>query len=266
MPAVAEIYSKAGEHTLILNTRCQLIYPFEAPNWTDLRVGFLLSLTQTTLDDDTTTLAENIPLVGDEVPPEDRYWIGLKTNNDLLPLNNGVNFIGFTNFSTGNHNQGTSSVVSSDAGIGTTNAYFWRPKNDFDNPACAYILEGVFDWPRFTDIQQHFAQVPASAGGYATLLMMRITRASGEGGNGNGKGPGGSPTPLTVSIKTGGFSADVLFTNTPTLDLLETNLAAYPAVVQTVTAALPAPDALYLYWPFHSSRLRCHALGFMKFR
>jgi hypothetical protein len=109
----------------------------------------------------------------------------------------------------------------------------------------------------FSGVNPHFVQDVTGAGGYATLLMLRIQRTNSLHG----------PS-LTVSIKQGTHSSDVLFTSTPTLDLLETNMANYPTTVQShqVNRVVHVPDALYCYWPFHNSRLRVHALGFMKFR
>ena len=264
---VAEIFLKGtSDNTLILETRCQLVYPFDAPGWMDLRVGFFLSVCSTSADDPPspiTGLSESIP-----VPPgrggllaQDLFWAGIKSNNDSLPYASQVGFIGFSNSGGNNPGLFPSDLVSSDGGIGTTNNNFWRPRtllrNNIDGPN-ALIIDGVSrPAALFNNVQQHFAQVwdGTSAHPYATLLMLRIVR------------PTSSSRNLTVTIKQGTNSGDVLFTNTPTSDLLETNLSAYPTVVQS--ANIPdmhnIPDSIYLYWPFHQSRLRCHALGFMKF-
>ena len=264
---VAEIFLKGtSDNTLVLDTRCQMSYPLSAPNWMDLRVGFFLSVCSTAVDDPPspiTGLAESIapdPLLG--LPPQDLFWAGIKTNNDSLPYSNNVGFIGYSNSSGNNPGLFSSDLVSSDGGIGTTNNNFWRPRtllrNNVDGPN-AMIIDGSANpfSPRFTNVQQHFAQVwdGTSAFPYATLLMLRIRR------------PNPTSTNLTVTIKQGTNSGDVLFTNTPSANLLENNLSGYPTVVQTVTIVSMRyiPDSIFLYWPFHQSRLRCHALGFMKF-
>jgi hypothetical protein len=258
MPTVAEIYDKGpGEHTLILSRRCALTYPFEVPTWTDLRVGFFLSVTDDTADDTTTGLAETIDVPQLVIPPPENYWwCGIKTNNDLQPTTgNNTGFIGFSNWQNANRALPDSILVSSDAGIGAGPA-FWRPKNEFRDSYSALIHDtgrAIF----FSNVQPHFPQDTATvAAGYATLLMLRIQR----------------PTPasraLTVTIKQGTTSGDVLFSNDPSLDRLETNMASYPSVVQshsTLGDMINIPNALYLYWPFSNSRIRCHALGFMKF-
>jgi hypothetical protein len=249
---VAEIFDKSGDNTLILNTRCQLVYPFVAPNWTDLRAAFLLSLTKTDDDDDTTDLGETIDLGAN--PNTEFVWIGLKTNNDLLPIGGAnVGFIGYTNWV---NPQFTSNLVTSDEGIGTDNAFYWRPRPSSNNSAAAAVTDGLGTRANFTNVNPHFVQDPDNTAGYATLLMLRVTR------------PNASSRNLTVSIKQGTHSGDVLFTSTPSNDVMEANMADYPSTVQTHT--IPnmqnIPDSLYAYWPFHESRLRIHATGFLKFR
>jgi hypothetical protein len=118
----------------------------------------------------------------------------------------------------------------------------------------AVIQDGTTGVANFNDCFIHLPEDPANAGGYATLVMLRITR------------PNGTSHALTVRIKQGTHSSDILFTSDPSADRLEVNLYNYPSVVQTKTINNMAniPDALYLYWPFLNSRLRCHALGFAK--
>lgn len=262
---VAEIYDKTvpgpSDHTLILNTRCQLVYPFSPATWTDLRVGFFLSVCKPDPDDNVITALDETLAV--QSGAEDRFWIGLKTNNDLLPLAPNTGFIGFTNaLIPPSFALWVSDLVSSDEGIGTTNTNCWRPRvrvagGAVDDAVSARIADSGANLPTlvFNNVNSHFPQFTDPTHGYATLLMLRLQR----------------PTPtsgvIDVSIKQGTHSGDVLFSNTPTLDILEQNLANYPTVVQTKRAngMVHIPDALYLYWPFHNSRLRVHCLGFMKF-
>jgi hypothetical protein len=266
--AVAKIFDKVvggvSDHTLILAPRCQLVYPIEAPNWQDLRVGFLLSLcgdANPTEDDDPVTGIGPETVTGGNDPGPAFSWIGIKTNNDSLPTAPTVGFIGYSAYSE--ISQFDSELVSSDSGIGTITTNFWRPRSVRlgipDNSTSAVIMDtgDLMGGGVFTNVNPHFVQNVAGAGGYATLLMLRIQRTNSLHG----------PS-LTVSIKQGTHSSDVLFTSTPTLDLLESNMANYPTTVQShqVNRVVHVPDALYCYWPFHNSRLRVHALGFMKFR
>ena len=259
--ADAKVVNLAGgtDKTVILNVRAGVIQPFQAPNWVDLRFGFLLSLTKAAVDDDTTGLAETIS--GLTLPPEDRYWIGIKnSNNEQLPRTEGTQFIGFSNTFGGSIalDAGDSILSSSDLGVGTTNAYFWRPRNSDSNAHTAVITDGNVPRARVGGTPgvcaQHFPQNASGAGGYAVLLQVRVTRQD--------------PTSkrVTAQVKIDTNSADTLFTNTPTDDVLLGGLEALPATVRTMgpVTLTAVPDALFLYWPFHNSRLRFHAMGILK--
>jgi hypothetical protein len=259
----AEIYNKGStDKTLILAVRAQMIYPFEAPNWTDLRLGFFLSLTQPAADDTITGLAEAIANPADVgLNPEDRYWIGIKTTNPITPKNDGAGaFIGFTNASHESQIPeltGDSILSTSDGGVGTVTANFWRPNNSSDNGWSGGIWEGPATRAVAHDgVQQHFPQDAAGAGGYAVLLALRIRR------------PDKDSKTLMVTMKVGAHSGDILYTNTPTLALLQDNLENFPGSTQQwgPVALGSVPDAFYCYWPFYNSRLRIHALGLFQAR
>jgi hypothetical protein len=239
--------------------RTALIYPFDAPDWKDLRVGFFLSVTDDTADDTITGLAEIYPYAAGN--GSDKYpWIGVKSNTDSLPGQGQFDaFVGYSNSLVGDVEG--SELVTSDEAIGVTNANFWRPRTLIvggvpnDQFSAVIVDQGGLRAPPFSGVQPHFPQNTTGAGGYATLLMLRLTR------------PNPTSPSLTVSIKQGTNSSDVLHTNAPTLDLLATNLANYPGTVQTKTVNTMADplEALYVYWPFMNSRIRIHCLGFLQF-
>lgn len=251
--AFAEIYNKGGtDKTCIVNVRTGLIQPFQAPNWMDLRIGWFLSITDKTNDDLITGLAETI---GTEPRPVlsfvDRYAIGL---TDKVARHT---FLGFTNVGRPRTNPsiGSSKLISSDGGIGTSNTNFWRVKNEINDGWSAMILDrSIMRAGSTGGIQQHFVQNAGGAGGYATLSMIRFRRDT--------------PTSriITMTIKQGTNSSDILYSNTPTVDILQTNLEAFPAGVQQLgpVELSAAPDAFFYQWPFANSRLRIHAVGFLK--
>lgn len=249
--------ASSTDKTVILNVRAGVIQPFQAPDWLDLRVGFLLSLTKAANDDDITGLAEE--LTGTYL--SDRVWIGVKTRDSAMPGTAGTAFIGFGGPGAHDPVGGMTKLVSSDIGIGTTNANFWRLTNTGvgDLYGGAMILDGIGSPRATTDgTQQHFAQNAGGAGGYATLLMLRLQRDNNTTRS----------KIITVTVKTGTHNGDVLYTNTPTKALLQSNLEAFPSTVQQLgpLTLSSVPDALYLYWPFHDSRLRIHAAGILKVR
>lgn len=259
MPFATIINKDGTDKTVILNVRTFLLQPFEATDWVDLRIGLLLSLTKAAADDDPTGLAEEFA-GGTDVA--DRSWIGIKTRDSSFPRTPGTVFIGYSTADRGVHDGlGHSKLVSSDSGIGTTNAYFWRPKNTSEDLYGLFMtLDGAGAPIMTTDgTQHHFAQDPSNSGGYATLLMIRLQRPD----------TGPNAKRLTVSVKTStGHSGDVLFTDTPTKDLLQNNMEAFPGTVQQIGPVVlsSVPDAFFLYWPFHDSRLRIHCMGIEKIR
>jgi hypothetical protein len=223
-------------------------------------VGWFLSLTQAGADDVTTGLQEILSFGGGpfEGPPQ-RYWIGLKNRGAALPGTANVSFAGFTNRPPGNADGGGDSRLdSSDKGLGTSNAYFWRP-NNWANPSYSFLmLDGQITRASGggavgNALAQHFPQDPVGAGGYTVLLAMRLTRPT-----------PGSKT-ITVYVKSAADSADVLYSDTPSTAEIEDALRAWPAsyVIGPVELAR-VPDAIYCSWPFQNSRLRIHSVGVLK--
>lgn len=261
-----KIYLKGGtDKTLILNVRTYMIYPFQAPEWVDLRIGFFLSVTKAAADDDPSNtgapIVENLPAPMDVV---NRYWIGVKDSSALFPKYGGATFIGYTNTSfepRRPETNGDSVLASSDAGVGTTNANFWRPLNN--SRLGAHWNGGIWDGPTNRvmsrdGIQQHFPQNVGGAGGYATLAMIRLQRDNSR------------TRTVTVSVKSNPatHNGDVLYGSDTSLSFLLNNLEAFPATVQQwgPLGLSQLPNALYCYWPFHNSRLRIHSLAFLKVR
>lgn len=262
---MAEIFEKtvgppAPERNLILGVREIFYQPFEASGWTDLRVGWFLSLTDNSNDD---TISGVGGVEADEItytPPTGL----LKTDYALIGLSDretGTTFCGFSNIGP-NHGGdprylGSSMLVSSDVGIGTTNAYFWRPKNSMQNNLSLVIINNDDVRMQSGDGSQvHFVQNTAGAGGYATLLTLRFQR------------PDGTSKSITMSAKRDTIlhSADILFNNDPSKAILEANLEALPTTVQTLGpfTMSHAPNSFFVYWPWSTSRLRIHAMGILK--
>ena len=253
---MAKIYIKSGEHVLINGIRQAFQQKFTATRWVDLRVGFLLSLTSSGADDTITGLTEEIDSGGGIVPWTDRVSIGI---TDLATKSV---FLGYSNSIFGpTQDRGNTKLVSSDAGIGTTNTNFWRyvteiaPTTD-THPSVKIIDSGLVRAPGLDGSQLHLVQDTTGAGGYATLVALRFQRGS------------FNSSTISMSVKTTGAShnGDILYTNTPSASVLETNLNDFPDTVQQLgpVQLSHAPDAIWMYWPFHSSRLRVHAYGILR--
>jgi hypothetical protein len=247
----AECYQKTvDDRTIILNVRGWYIQPFIAGNWTDLRLGFFLSLTDDVADDTVTGLGETITADG-IYHAENRYWIGLKNPDTGMPGGPPVTFIGFSNVGD---EAGNSLLLSSDIGLGTANANYWRPANSRNNNLAAIIVDRSATLARAADgVQQHFPQDVAGAGGYAVLLGIQLLR------------PNSASRVVTVKLKSAGHSGDMLYSNTPTKELIHQTMETWPPSVQMGPVTLSqVPSAFYFYWPFRNSRLRVHSLGLLQ--
>jgi hypothetical protein len=245
----AECYQKTAEdRAIILNVRAFYKQPFVAPGWKDLRLGFFLSLTDEVNDDLTTGLAETIVNPG-VLSFFDRYWLGVIDNAT------GATFAGFTN--VGAHfpdPQGDSTLVASDAGVGAGTA-FWRPGNSSNNKYSAAIVDTKQKRSAILDnLQQHFPQDSGTvAAGYAVLLGLQLTRFS------------TTSRTLNMRIKSTTKSADMLYSNTPTKELIQQSMESWPVSAQMGPVTVShVPDTFYFYWPFRNSRLRVHSLGFLR--
>jgi len=250
-----ETYQKTvDDRAIILNARAYYWQPWiiTAPDWTDLRCGFFLSLTDDVGDDLTTGLAETIANTG-RLSTTDRYWLGVRGGT----VGGGV-FIGFVNSIERFPNiLGDTVLASSDAGVGTTNTKFWRPANSNNNAWGAAIYDGYNIMPRAhiqDNNQIHFPQdAPTVAAGYAVLLGIQLLRDSVD-----------SKT-LTVRIKSAPKSADWIYSNAPTKELIQQTMVTWPASAQMGPVSLSdVPNSFYFYWPFRNSRLRVHSLGLVR--
>jgi hypothetical protein len=103
------------------------------------------------------------------------------------------------------------------------------------------------------NLQQHFPQNPAGAGGYAVLLALQLLRDN--------------PTSRTITMRIPSKpkSADWLYSDTPTKELIEQTLGHWPDSMQMGPVTVgQVPDAFYFHWPFYNSRLRIHSLALLQ--
>jgi hypothetical protein len=260
---MAQIFNRAAtsDNILILGTRESATQPFNAPSWTDLRVGFFLSLTQAAANDTPTGIAETFPASVPNNNASDWFYIGVKDSGPNMPSGTLPNsFIGFSN----NMLLDTPNVqlVASDLALGTS-AYYWRADNSYSPQT--FFCEEANQFPAVIlggKAMAHFYQSAdpgnsAPAGYYCGMLGFRMTRAN------------PNVSTITVQIPTfgvGNQSADMFWTNAPTSTQLIAKLDPFPTTVQTLGPVNfgVLPDALFCYWPFHLSRLRISAWGILR--
>jgi hypothetical protein len=244
---MAEIYLKGSEKVLILATRESLIYPAVIPNWLDVRFGAFVSVTQAVADDDPTALAETVTSAGTE---SDRLWLGAKISDNLMPHE--TNFFGVSNTPATETPQNT--ILES---IDTNTR--WRAKYAAATNGAAFS-DGTTIAVESTLHPFRTIQDPATIGGYATLVLLRMVR---------------SVVGLTVDhfyvAKTNSGGVDYadagVETTTPTIALIRANFnsAVWTEVLSGPKTFTAEPNAFYAYWPFVNSRLRVHALAIEKF-
>lgn len=253
--------SPTQDNIVILNTRQALVQPFQATDWLDLRIGFFLSVCGATVgaDDDVITgLAEEIGTPPDPLLPwNDRVAIGITDSAT------GTVFLGYTNVG-GNRQSttGTTKLVSSDSALGTTTSDYWRWQLNLNANWQLRILDNFIVRATSTDgSQMHLVQnfSGGHAPGYATLVALRFQRDNTQGRS--------KVISMSVKCDAVNHTGDILYTNTPTATVMDTNLEAFPTQVQVMgpVELSQEPDTLFVYWPFSNSRLRISAIGILKF-
>ena len=261
------------ERMCILGIREGVVQPFVASQWTDLRIGMFLSLTADDDDDDQTNLVET--LIGNDLPPADRHWIGLKSQSQTLPFESGTPFIGFTNTDPAptSHTIGGMLVQSTNGNVQSSAGNYWRSTNS--NPAANKGTFGIYDGsgrlaaassPVTNSLDQHFFKtaVPAGSGNYATLLAFRLTRSNPDSHH------------ITVQVPhmysgvANAHAADLLVTNDPSQDVLDVALQSWqlgqpPNAMSFGPVTMSViPNSFFCYWPYRQSRLRIHCWGMFK--
>lgn len=250
------------DHIVIPNVRTDVRWKFDAGQWTELRIGWFLSITAASNNDLTTGLAETI---SQTTSPYDCYWLGLKSDGPLFPFAGASQFVGFTNFGGAFPVRAPfdSKLVSSDIGVGTSNAYWWRPTTSVlpgsPNGFCGFSAKEYTQNRSSLGVgwEQHFAQDTVNAGGYGTCLGFRLRRSS--------------PTSTLFTVDVKASTADdcqLQQSNTVTQDNLLSILTSWPTSVRTSPQILfqAMPTTMFLYWPFTQSRLRIMSRGFYRFR
>jgi hypothetical protein len=249
------ILKGASDKTVLLGIRESLTIGFSAGNWLDLRIGMFMSLTDEVSDDLGTNVAglTESPASTPNYTLSNHYYFGLKDRSAIMPYATGSTFIGYTSLAGGY----SARLSSSDIGSGATNSNYWRPNNP-GYPARTFLaLEGTIvraTTDAVTPLFLHFPQNTTNAGGYAVLIAMRLVRSDIRS------------NVVTVTVKSVGYSTDLTYSDTPTLDVLHNALDVWTPSVRTIGPfkVTTIPSSMFYYWPFRQSRLRIHSHGFVR--
>lgn len=254
------VYDRAGERLVIMDVREALVQPTDAAEWTDLRVGFMLSITSASANDNISNLSANI-VQGGGLPMTDRFFVGLKDSSDVWPGHVNTQFIGFTNWKgdaqvpVPDVTKGDSKLVTSDGGIGTVNANFWRPTNGDESFSNFQVSDGVVSRAHSSNGSQlHLVQNNAAV--YATCIVFRLTRP-------DTRSNARQITVQVAKLRGGLASSDIEYTANPSKIELQNQMANFPTTVQQFgpVSMSEVPDTLFAYAPWTNSRLRIHAAG-----
>jgi hypothetical protein len=243
---MATIIVKGSEKVLVLAPREAVIYPAVVPNWLDVRIGAFVSLTKLAVDDDPTGLTETLTTTGAE---GDRLWLGVKDNTNFMPRLS--NFFGISN-SLATEASGSSLIESIDSSTRWKARNANAPTGILVNDGTTITVDGTME--PFRTIQN-----PATVGGYATLVLLRLVRNI----------VGNTADHLYV-VKTHDvidFADAGVETTTPTIAMIRDNFrtATWTEVLTGGHTFSAAPSTFYAYWPYSNSRLRIHALVVEKF-
>lgn len=281
---MATIYSKlitgVYEKCIILDRFEGFQYPLpsEMKNWNEIRIGLYVSYTNNTEDNG---IATNSVLNSSTVfTPTNTPWIGLKTNNDIFPGNDGCSFIGI-----GTLNPKTNIHYHADSphpilmDIGEINLY--------SQGAIPFIMgSGLYTNPSYKNYNDSYLYNNAYPKGAGILtsgttmtgsvnpivpISLKFTRVSGSAINYQYKVNINSQM-MTIPISE--TSIESLRSFMSNFSFSSTSYNVYQKQQSNTSeginsdpftsdgtisgAPIPNPDSLFIYWPFDNARMRIH--------
>jgi len=242
-----------GDKTLVLGQREGLVYPLPFEDWNSIKIGAFVSVCPTTGFDnnfggDQVAESQQLNINGSS----DRFWFGLKGNNNSLPGDNGEPFVGFT---------AISGAVSMDFDVGNINSAIIGTNGTNRDIRLSILLPNGYhpasSSPTLPNLfLQNQASVSASTN-YCTFFGIRATFVD----------KGTATQKLTISMaanSNGSYKSDTsdqalrdhisdnYLLNTVTLDY------------QVGGVPLPPPMAIFVYCPATIFQFRIHNIGVLK--
>lgn len=231
---MATIFQKtATDNCLILGARESLTYPFSLGNWTEVRMGFYISVTSSSGDNTLYGGNETIPFASGPA----NIYVGLTSSEPGFPRQNGKTYIGLGPHNPGSTQNLNSTVISCADASNTRLAAVDASGNLSISTAGAGMIgytntTGNTNYARFYGLRY----VVSSNNQYT------VTKTAGA-----------SPvTNPTVEDTRAQLQA---MPSSDSLGSLYFNYGFTSSGVQ-----LPRPNNVYLYFPFWGSRVRIHAL------
>ncbi len=253
---MATIFQKvAGEQCLILGSREALIYPFDVGSWSEIRVGYYISLTSAS-DDNALSTNETSSYAGSF--KNSMYW-GLKDSGSALPTQAAVAFVGWGQTST---QARTSRIVNHDP-VFDGNPYVMLEVGDnvslfVQSPSrmISYGTAHVHSQANVGDGQFMITPVPANgtgtAVGYAAYYTEQYIKTNVGGKNTISFGTAASLPAEAHNITN--------LRNRILASSYTTMLTGWATTDQTSAGTNLDLNSLFIYMPFVSNRLRIHAI------
>lgn len=250
---MATIFQKtSSDNCIILAPRESLVYPFNLGNWSEIRLGGFFSYTSAS-GDNGTGISESFSSNGGLT----NLFFGIKDSGASVPFSSGTTFIGMTNNPSTTNKTSLSNLYNPPFG---SVAYITSAQSSDGNPIpTVSIVSG--------------SNIVGSANGSAGSPSIAVMHSSGVGGV-----TGSSSYAMfnglqifydrTRNAVSGRLFQDNSYAN-GTSDVsitnLQSKLLSMPNVGNFVATGVwdfntPIPNALYLYNPFLSNRIRLHSL------
>lgn len=272
---MAYIYQKQLEGTvsgydqcLILDPKESILYPLpkELQDWKEIRIGFNMTLTS---GENPNAQAFGSPLKKTNTSYGDSFYFGLKTNNNLLPFQNGCAFIG----------------LGHKTGIDTSLTFFNNDLNSFcifsedSNGTISFLIGSGEEYKNYRQYYSAPAVNPGSNLGYGLFngpipmsgsgspfapFAIKIKKQNNTYLMSQARSVNNNLTKITTNdnsitglrnfMNTFGMNENYIYVQ-------KSNVNTYVPLTNDMTSGgypVPTPDALFIYWPYANTKLRIH--------
>lgn len=273
---MAYIYQKQLQGTvsgydqcLILNPKESILYPLpnELKDWKEIRIGFNMTLTS---GENPNAQAFAYPgLFKTNTAYGDSFYFGLKTNNNLLPFQNGCAFIGLghrtgVNTTVGSLNNDINGATYFNVESEGTISFLMGSGEEFKN--YKEFNSAPYANTAITNGLGIFSPVNSMVGSGEPFMpfVLRIIKQnnsylmsqarSHSQGLVSTKTNDNSITGLRHFMNMFGYSADYTYFQRS----YPTNYFPFTSDLTLTGVPVPTPDALFIYWPYGNTKLRVH--------
>ncbi len=264
------------DQCLILNTKESILYPLpdELKNWKELRIGFNMTLTS---GEHPNARAFHDKIIKTNTSYTDSFYFGLKTNNSLLPFQDGCAFIGL------GHKTGLAYVSVERYNYDSNQHTMFNTAPEVDN--IPFLMGSGEEYKNYIYVGSAPESDNSILNGYGFFAPLNYMPSSGLAISGAPFAPfclklikQGNTIQMqqarSVSTEYGAaqYTTDNSITGlrnfmnqfglNPTYTYYQqNNKFTYFPFTNDMTSGgypVPIPDALFIYWPYGNTKLRVH--------